>query len=191
NRRVEALVGLDSFNHLAAERTLVSQLTDMLKVQSSQELPERLQSTLDKLKETERQLGELRREKLQAQAGSLLDQAQQIGSLTVLAHDMGEVSGADDLRALALDLRGRLNDRAAVVAVTGASNGRPLVLVATTEAARAAGAKAGALVRTAAGVLGGGGGGKDDLAQGGGQDPARTGAALEAIQAELRTGAGA
>ncbi|MFB6575276.1 alanine--tRNA ligase [Kocuria palustris] len=191
NRRVEALVGLDSFNHLAAERTLVSQLSDMLKVQSSQELPERLQSTLDKLKETERQLGELRREKLQAQAGSLLDQARQIGSLTVLAHDMGEVSGADDLRALALDLRGRLNDRAAVVAVTGASNGRPLVLVATTEAARAAGAKAGALVRTAAGVLGGGGGGKDDLAQGGGQDPARTGAALEAIQAELRTGAGA
>ncbi|WP_425323987.1 DHHA1 domain-containing protein [Kocuria palustris] len=40
-------------------------------------------------------------------------------------------------------------------------------------------------------MLGGGGGGKDDLAQGGGQDPARTGAALEAIQAELRTGAGA
>ena len=36
-----------------------------------------------------------------------------------------------------------------------------------------------------------GGGGKDDVAQGGGQDPTRTGAALEAIQAELRTGAGA
>ncbi|MBZ4296297.1 alanine--tRNA ligase, partial [Mycobacterium tuberculosis] len=34
NRRVEALVGLNSFNHLAAERTLVNQLTGMLKVQS-------------------------------------------------------------------------------------------------------------------------------------------------------------
>ena len=29
NRRVEALVGLDSFNHLAAERTLVNQLTGL------------------------------------------------------------------------------------------------------------------------------------------------------------------
>ncbi len=42
NRRVEALVGLDSFNHLAAERTLVNQLTSLLKVQSSAELPEKL-----------------------------------------------------------------------------------------------------------------------------------------------------
>ena len=40
NRRVEALVGLNSFNHLAAERTLVNQLTGLMKVQSSADLPE-------------------------------------------------------------------------------------------------------------------------------------------------------
>ena len=52
-------------------------------------------------------------------------------------------------------------------------------------AARAVGAKAGALVRTAAAVLGGGGGGKDDLAQGGGQDVRKIDAALAAIAGEL------
>jgi alanyl-tRNA synthetase len=67
------------------------------------------------------------------------------------------------------------------VALTGVANGRPLVIVATNEAARGAGVKAGALVRLAAGVLGGGGGGKDDVAQGGGSDPAKVSDALEAI----------
>ena len=32
------------------------------------------------------------------------------------------------------------------------------------------------------GVLGGGGGGKDDIAQGGGQDPAKVGEALGAVE---------
>jgi alanyl-tRNA synthetase len=190
NRRVEALVGLDSFRHLAAERTLVHQLTGMLKVQSSAELPERLAGTLEKLKSAEKELAVLRREKLQAQAGSLLDGVREVGAVKVLTHDMGEVSGADDVRSLALDLRGRMTAEPFVVAVTGTAKGRPLVLVATTEGARAAGVQAGRLVRTAAKVLGGGGGGKDDIAQGGGQDPAKMGAALDAVLADIARATG-
>ena len=190
NRRVEALVGLDSFRHLAAERTLVHQLTGMLKVQSSAELPERLAGTLEKLKSAEKELAVLRREKLQAQAGALLDGVREVGAVKVLTHDMGEVSGADDVRSLALDLRGRMTAEPFVVAVTGTAKGRPLVLVATTEGARTAGVQAGRLVRTAAKVLGGGGGGKDDIAQGGGQDPAKTGAALDAVLADIARATG-
>ena len=70
--------------------------------------------------------------------------------------------------------------------MTAATNGKPVVIVATTEPARAQGVKAGELVRIAAKVLGGGGGGKDDLAQGGGTDATRTGAALDAIETQLR-----
>ena len=73
-----------------------------------------------------------------------------------------------------------------LVALTGEAKGRPLVVVATNEAARAAGLKAGAMVKTATGVLGGGGGGKDDVAQGGGQDVGRTSAALDAVIAAVR-----
>ena len=181
NRRVEALVGLNSFNHLAAERTLVNQLTGLMKVQSSADLPEKINQTLAKLKAAEKELAQLRREKLQAEAGKLLENAQTIGAVRVLAHDAGELD-ANGVRELALDLRSRFGSEAAVVAVAGVSNGRPVILVATTEGARAAGAEAGALVRVAAGVLGGGGGGKDDVAQGGGQDASKIGAALDAVR---------
>ena len=181
NRRVEALVGMNSFEHLAAERTLVNQLTGMMKVQSSSELPEKINQTLAKLKSAEKELEKLRREKLQAEAGKLLENAQTIGSVRVLTHHAGELD-ANGVRSLALDLRSRFGSEAAVVAVTGVANGRPVILVATNEGAREAGIKAGALVRLAAGVLGGGGGGKDDVAQGGGQDASKVSEALDAIR---------
>lgn len=181
NRRVEALVGMNSFEHLAAERTLVNQLTSMMKVQSSSELPEKINQTLAKLKSAEKELEKLRREKLQAEAGKLLENAQTIGGVRVLTHHAGELD-ANGVRSLALDLRSRFGSEAAVVAVTGVTNGRPVILVATNEGAREAGIKAGALVRLAAGVLGGGGGGKDDVAQGGGQDASKVSEALDAIR---------
>ena len=103
--------------------------------------------------------------------------------VTFLGHDAGE-AGADDVRTMTLDLRGRLGaDRPSVVAVTGVAKGRPVVVVATNEPARERGIRAGELVRVAGpGVLGGGGGGKDDIAQGGGQDPAKVGEALAAVE---------
>ncbi|WP_068171211.1 alanine--tRNA ligase [Rothia sp. ND6WE1A] len=184
NRRVEALVGLDSFNHLAAERTLVNQLTGMLKVQSSADLPEKLNQTLNKLKTAEKELEKLRKEKLQSEAGKLVEKAESIGSVRALLHNAGELS-ANEVRGLALDLRNRLGEDPAVVAVIGINNNRPVILVATNEGAREAGVKAGALVRVAAGVLGGGGGGKDDVAQGGGQDASKIDDAFVAIRSAI------
>jgi alanyl-tRNA synthetase len=180
NRRVEALVGMDAFRHLAAERALVTELTEMLKVPSGL-LADRIATTLTKLKTAEKELERLRKEQLTAAAAQLVGTATDAAGVKVIAHDAGQVGGADDLRGLALDLRTRLGSEPAAVAVAGVSNDRPVILIATNEAARAAGVKAGALVRLAAGVLGGGGGGKDDVAQGGGTDAAKVGAALAAV----------
>ncbi|MEN8584572.1 alanine--tRNA ligase [Arthrobacter sp. KBS0703] len=180
NRRVEAFVGMDAFRHLAAERALVTELTEMLKVPSGQ-LADRIATTLTKLKATEKELERLRKEKLTAEAAQLVGTAKDAAGVRVIAHDAGQVSGADDLRGLAMDLRNRLGSEASTVAVAGVSNDRPVILVATNEAAREAGVKAGALVRLAAGILGGGGGGKDDVAQGGGTDASKVGPALAAV----------
>jgi alanyl-tRNA synthetase len=57
--------------------------------------------------------------------------------------------------------------------------------VATNEAAREHGLKAGALAKIAAQLLGGGGGGKDDVAQGGGTDVGALDAALEAVRLHI------
>ncbi|HET6240450.1 MAG TPA: alanine--tRNA ligase [Arthrobacter sp.] len=180
NRRVEAFVGMDAFRHLAAERALVTELTEMLKVPSGL-LTDRVATTLAKLKTAEKELERLRKEQLTAAAAQLVGTAEDAAGVRVIAHDAGQVSGADDLRSLALDLRARLGSEAAAVAVAGVSNDRPVILIATNDAARAAGVKAGALVRLAAGILGGGGGGKDDVAQGGGTDASKVGAALAAV----------
>ena len=84
---------------------------------------------------------------------------------------------------MVLDARQRLGDASpSVVAVTGGAKGRPVVVIATNQAARDKGIKAGELVRIAAQTLGGGGGGKDDIAQGGGQDLSRTGEAISAVE---------
>lgn len=180
NRRVEALVGMEAFRHGAAERALVNELTDLFRVPSV-ELTDRIHSTLSRLKAAEKEIEKLRAEQRAAQAGALVSQARDVAGVKVLAYDAGSVASADDLRALALDLRNRLGSDPAAVALTGVANSRPLVLVATNEAARGFGVKAGTLVRTAAGILGGGGGGKDDVAQGGGSDPSKTGDALAAV----------
>ncbi|MCU6478789.1 alanine--tRNA ligase [Arthrobacter sp. A2-55] len=185
NRRVEAFVGMDAFRHLAAERALVTSLTDMLKVPSNL-LQERVAATLAKLKHAEKELERLRKDQLAAAAGALVGTAVDAAGVRLIAHDAGDVTSADDLRGLALDLRQRLGSASATVAVAGTSNGRPVILVATNEAARAAGVKAGALVKLAAGVLGGGGGGKPDLAQGGGTDTAAIPAALAAIADSIK-----
>jgi alanyl-tRNA synthetase len=58
---------------------------------------------------------------------------------------------------------------------------KPVVIVATNNAARALGHRAGALAKQAASILGGGGGGKDDLAQGGGTLVAAIDSALAAV----------
>ena len=57
--------------------------------------------------------------------------------------------------------------------------------VAASDAARARGVKAGALVKIGSTVLGGGGGGKDDFAQGGGTDATKAAEALSAISAAV------
>src|SRR5699024_8888539 len=185
NRRVEALVGLDAFHHFAAERTLVNQLTQMLKVPADQ-VPDRISATLQKLKDTEREVERLRSEQLRAQAGQLVQSAVDADGVAVVAHNAGE-AGGDDLRQLVLDLRGRFGTHAAVIAAAAESKGRPVIVIATTEAARSEGIAAGDLVKRACGVLGGGGGGKPDLAQGGGQDVSKISQALDLVVSDVRS----
>jgi alanyl-tRNA synthetase len=180
-RRVEAYVGLDALRFLGRERALVSQLTDALKVRP-EELPERVHSLVARLRDAEKQLEQARRSQMLSGAAGLAGTPVDVFGVAVVTHDAGAV-GADDVRALALDVRGRIPaDRPAVVAVTGVAKERPLVVVAANEEARRWGVKAGDLVREAAKVLGGGGGGKDDVAQGGGTDVTKVQDALRRIE---------
>ncbi|ANG85678.1 alanine--tRNA ligase [Microbacterium aurantiacum] len=184
NRRVEALVGLEAFRSLAAERALVSQLSSTLKTPREQ-LPARIAELTANLKAAEKRIAALEAKSLGERAPALQAAARRFGAVTVVAESLGTASSADDVRTLALQVRDRLGSDAAVVVLGAEVGGRPVVIAATNDAARATGAKAGALVKIAAGVVGGGGGGRDDVAQGGGTDAAALPAALTAVTEAL------
>jgi alanyl-tRNA synthetase len=163
----EALVGLDAFRHLALESVLVSQLTEQLKARP-EELPERIAALVTRLREAERELQRSRSAQLLSSAGELAASAADVGGAAFVAHRAPDGTNADAIRELALNIRDRITGRPAAVVVAGVPADRPVVVVTVNEAGRAAGLKAGALVGSAAKVLGGGGGGRDDIAQGGG-----------------------
>jgi alanyl-tRNA synthetase len=181
-RRVEALVGSDAFDFLAREHALVGQLTEVLKVRR-EELPERVAGIVSRLRDAEREIEAMRTQQVLSDAAALAGQAQDVFGVRVVTRNAGDGVGADDLRALALDVRGRMGDGApAVVALAGVAKERPAVVVVTNDEARRWGVRANDLVRVAAGAMGGGGGGKDDVAQGGGTDPGKVDHALAQLQ---------
>jgi alanyl-tRNA synthetase len=181
-RRVEALVGVDAYRFLAREHALVAQLTDALKVRP-EELPDRVAQLTARLREVEKDLDKVRSGQVLAAAAELAANPTDVFGVGVVTHRVPDGTGADDLRRLVLDVRGRIPaDRPAVVVGAAVTNDRPVVVVAVNDKGREWGIKAGELVRAAAQVLGGGGGGKDDVAQGGGSDPSRVDEALSQIE---------
>jgi alanyl-tRNA synthetase len=179
-RRVEAFVGIEAFHFLAKERALVLGLTDLLKVQPDQ-LPERVSRLVSQLKAAEKQIAELRSRAALADVGAIVAGRQDLSGVGYIAHQADGLTG-NDLRSLALEVRNRVADTPAVVAVIGGPADKPAVVIVTTQGARDRGLKAGDLVRTASKTLGGRGGGRDDIAQGGGTDRSRASDALKTVQ---------
>src|SRR5699024_4398546 len=173
-----------SYDFHAREHAMVGQLSQLLNTRS-EDLPERISSLLTRLKDAEKELASLQQAQLLGRAPEIAAGAKRIGRVRAIVDTAGDLASADDLRTLTLDVRERLGEEPAVVALFGVAGGRPLVLVATNSGARAAGVAAGQLVRVAAKTLGGGGGGKDDVAQGGGANVAAISDAERAVVSEL------
>jgi alanyl-tRNA synthetase len=186
SRRLEAFVGMEAFQHLAAERSLVHALTSTLKVQPTELVP-RIEKLVERLADAEKRLAEFRAELITRGAESLMDSALEINGIRTVAHHAAVASTADEARVLVTDLRARMGDSApTVIAIAATSEGKPVIVVATNQGARDAGLKAGDLVKVASAILGGGGGGKPDLAQGGGQHASKIEDALDAVKDAIR-----
>ena len=183
-RRVEALVGVDAYKFLAREHILLNSLTELIKGARTEELPERISDLLNKMKEIEKELASVRSSQALAQVGELAKTAKMVNDVSFIGSVMADGVSGDDLRKIALDLRSRADN--SVVALISANDGKPVLVVATSDGARSSGIKAGALVKIGSTVLGGGGGGKDDFAQGGGTDASKSLDALTAISNALK-----
>ncbi|MSS12756.1 alanine--tRNA ligase [Bifidobacterium tsurumiense] len=189
-RRVDAVVGQGAYEFNAREHALVSQLSDTLNARPD-ELAERINMLLNKLKESDRRLASMYESQLAQSVPQLVEQAAtSAASIKLAAKNVGHFGSFDALRKTVLDIRGRLGEGSpVVVALAGLSeDDKPMIAVATNASAREQGIKAGDLVRNASKVLGGGGGGKPDFAQGGGADANKIDEALQALQAQVMNG---
>ena len=189
-RRVDAVVGAGAYEYNAREHALVSQLSDKLNARPD-ELAERVNTLLAKLKESDRRLAAMYEDQLAAMVPQLVeDTRNSAASVKVAVRNVGHFGSFDALRKIVLDVRARLGEDApVVVALAGVSaDDKTMVAVATNAAARDLGIKAGDLVRGASKMLGGGGGGKPDFAQGGGTDASKIDEALKALEAQAVKG---
>ena len=183
-RRVEAYTGVDAYRVLAKERALAVNLSEILGVPAG-EMADRVALLVKQLHETEREIARLRAVNLKRFVDTFADAAERIDGVRVVARHLSEPANTEELRALALDVRKRLGDDPAVVAITALNDDRPIIVSAVNPAAVKLGFKAGNLARTAAKVLGGGGGGKADVAQGGGSDALAVPDALDELRREI------
>ena len=182
-RRVEALVGVDAYKFLAREHILLNSLTDLIKGARTEELPERISDLLAKMKEIEKELAAVRSAAAMSDLSSLAAKSKLVKGISLIAVKIADGVVVDDLRKIALDLRNRNAD--SVVVLISITDGKPVLVAAVSDGARAKGVKAGALVKIGSTILGGGGGGKDDFAQGGGTSIAEIANALSAIEKDL------
>ena len=142
-RRIEALVGLDAFRFLARESALVSQLSEQFKTPREQ-LPERISSVVTRLRDAERELQRLRAARLLESARDIAEGAEDVNGTALVTHRVPEGTESDDIRTLALDVRGRIpRDRPAVVMVVGVPADRPVVVIAVNEPGQEAGCRPG------------------------------------------------
>ena len=182
-RRVEALVGVDAYKFLAREHLLLNSLTQIIKGARVDELPERINDLLEKIKEIEKELAAVRSAQALGTVSAIADSVTKVGQIDMVTAVLADGISGDDLRTIALDLRNRF--ATSVIALISSSAGKSVLVVAASDSARALGAKSGSLVKLGSAVLGGGGGGKDDFAQGGGTDASKSLEALAAITAAV------
>ena len=180
-RRVEALVGVDAYRHLAREHLIVDRLTQIVKARP-EELPERIESTLARLKEVEKDLQRVRSAQLTANVEGLIGEGRDLGPFRVWTYRAPDDLTAGELRDLAVRARGTVRpDRG--VGMIGASvvDGRVAMVALVNPRALELGLTARDLLQAAMPAIDGRGGGKDDIAQGGGTRPEGIEAAFDAV----------
>ena len=171
-RRLEALVGADAYRFLAREHTLVTHLTELVKVRP-EELPGRIEGLLVKLKESERELARLKSAQMTANIEGIIGTGVDVGEFRLWTFTAPAGSTARDLRELVLKGRGMARPEIPNAIIGAVLDGGKVALVAAAnEEAQKRGLLAKDVLAAALPAIGGRGGGKADVAQGGGTDAA-------------------
>ena len=165
-RRITAVTGENVLRLLDGREELLASTCDRLKAPSVGDLLHRAEQVMLDAKELRRKLESAEARLSEVKLASLIDSAEQIGSLRLLAVKLEMRS--DAARTLCDSMRDRYPDLCAVLALV--SDGKLTFAVSAGADAVKAGVHAGKLASAVAAVTGGKGGGRPDSAMSGGRD---------------------
>ncbi len=184
-RRIEALTGQAARAYLVQQESLLRDAAAALKVQPA-DVPARVAALVEERRRLERELAEARRAMVSggATGATAAPVAEEVSGIKFAGRTLDGVP-ARELKAMADDLKKRIGS--GVVTLISSEEGKASVVVGVTDDL-AGRFNAVDFVRVGVAELGGkGGGGRPDMAQGGGPDPSKAEAALNAIRTALAT----
>ena len=175
-RRIEALTGHNAVLWMEQVEADLQQLAALLKT-SQDQVTDKVGQLLDRQRQVEKELEQLKGKLASSQGSDLAGQAVDVKGTKVLAVNL-EAADPKALRDILDQLKNKLGTAAIVLATVKDDK---VSLAAGVTADRTDKVKAGELVNMVAQQVGGKGGGRPDMAQAGGNDPAALDAALASV----------
>jgi len=175
-RRIEAVTGARALEWVRDNEQRLARVADLVKG-SREDVDERVGQLLERSRQLEKELQQLKSRLASNQGSDLLAQAVEVNGIKVLA---ARLDGADNkvLRETLDQLKDKLGSAAVVLAAVA---GGKISLVAGVTKDQTGRVKAGELVNVVASQVGGKGGGRPDMAQAGGNEPQHLDAALQSV----------
>jgi alanyl-tRNA synthetase len=180
-RRVEAFTGQGALELIQSYEQKLKEIGDLLRA-NSDDAVDKVRKLLERQKELEKEIENLRGQFQKDQIPELLAKKQSINGTNFL---VSEVDGVDakQLRDITDRVKDKLGSSVIVLASAGESN---VNLVAAVSQDLTKRYHAGNIIKELARLVGGGGGGRPDFAQAGGKEPAKISVALKRAEELIR-----
>ncbi|MCB1937112.1 MAG: alanine--tRNA ligase [Nitrosomonas sp.] len=175
-RRVEAVTGKGAIDYVQQREAQLQTIAQTLKT-SPQEINQKISQIIDNVKQTEKELTQLKAKLAGYQSSGLADQARDIKGIKVLTANL-EGANAKSLRETLDKLKDKLKPCIIVLTTVEADK---VTLIAGVSNDLTKQIKAGELVNFVAQQVGGKGGGRPDMAQAGGTQPDQLPSALGSV----------
>lgn len=177
-RRIIAVTGQQAFESFRKQEDTLKEIAHTLKVPQIEQLPSKVVSLSEQLRDLQKEMAELKEKAAAAQAGDVFKKIQEANGLRYIASQVA-VSDAGALRTFADNWKQK--DYSDVLVLAASIGEKVNVLVASKDKR----AHAGNLIKALAPIVSGRGGGKPDMAMAGGSDASKLPELLAAVAEHL------
>lgn len=177
-RRIIAVTGQQAFESFRKQEDTLKEIAHTLKVPQIEQLPSKVVSLSEQIRDLQKEIAELKEKAAAAQAGDVFKKVQEANGLRYIASEVS-VSDAGALRTFADNWKQK--DYSDVLVLAASIGEKVNVLVASKDKR----AHAGNLIKALAPIVSGRGGGKPDMAMAGGSDASKLSELLAAVPEHL------